>query len=192
MTEPLSNEGDQSITGKLREWNDGDPASLGLLMTSLYWELHRMAAHAFSSERSGHTLQPTALISELYLRLQASNPPEWHGRAHFFAVAATTMRRILIDHARAHGAKRRGGDATKLPLEFVNAGTECSYDQLLQIDEALTKLSLADQRAARVAELRFFGGLQETEIAEELGVSVVTVKRDWKFARAWLVLYLNP
>lgn len=181
-----------SITQHLREWNHGDQASLGLLMTSVYWELHRMASRALSSERTGHTLQPTALINELYLRLQSSNPPEWQGRTHFFATAATTIRRILIDYARAHRAKRRGGTEIKVPLDKVQAGRDCSYDELLLIDEALTKLELADARAARVAELRFFAGLQEAEIAENLGVSVVTVKRDWRFARAWLMSYVSP
>lgn len=192
MANPLSGEGEGTITQRLRDWNGGDPASLGLVMTSLYWELHRMASRALASERSGHTLQPTALINELYLRLHAANPPQWRGRAHFFAMAATTLRRILIDYARAHSAIRRGGSETKVPLETVKVGTDCSCDQLLVIDEALNQLEQADARAARVAELRFFAGLEENDIAENLGVSVATVKRDWKFARAWLASHLNP
>jgi RNA polymerase sigma-70 factor (ECF subfamily) len=150
-----------------------------------------MAAQLLRSERSGHTLQPTALIHELYLRLEASAVPEWRSRTHFFAVAATTLRRILIDHARAHRSQRRGGQEIKVPLDLVEAATVCSYDDLLMIDEALGELERADPRAARVTELRFFGGLEEKEIAAELGVAEITVKRDWKFARAWLAAHLQ-
>ena len=150
-----------------------------------------MAARLFDAERPGHTLQPTALINELYLRLDASHPPEWRSRTHFFAVAAGTLRRILIDAARAHGAQRRGGGRQQVPLDLAEAGAACSYDNLLIIDEALNQLEKADERAARVTELRFFAGLEESEIAEELGVSEITVKRDWRFARAWLATHLE-
>jgi RNA polymerase sigma factor (TIGR02999 family) len=150
-----------------------------------------MAARLFDAERSGHTLQPTALISELYLRLDASHPTEWHSRTHFFAVAASTLRRILIDAARAHGAQRRGGGQQQVSLDLAEAGAACSYDNLLIVDEALNQLEKADERAARVTELRFFAGLEESEIAEELGVSEITVKRDWRFARAWLATHLE-
>jgi len=175
----------------LRDWNAGDADGAGRVVARLYSELHRMAAQMLGSERTGHTLQPTALIHELYLRLGAGHPPEWRGRAHFFTVAANTLRRILIDHARARSAERRGGKEAKVRLELAEAGVPCSYDDLLIIDEALTHLERADPRAARVTELRFFAGLEEREIAEELGVSEVTVKRDWKFARAWLGSYLG-
>ena len=150
-----------------------------------------MAVRALSSERSEHTLQPTALINELYLRLQAGNPPDWRGRTHFFAVAAKTMRRILIDHARARRAERRGGDQVRVPLQDVDANVPCSYEDLLTINRALEKLEQADPRAARVTELWFFGGLEQKEIAEELGISLITAKRDWKFARAWLAAHLK-
>lgn len=175
----------------LRNWQRADEESEGRLLESLYTELHRMATRALTSERRGHTLQPTALVHELYLRLKGTNPPEWRDRAHFFAVAATTIRRILIDHARAHRAERRGGKEIRVPIELAEIGGPCSYDDLLIIDEALTQLEQADPRAARVTELRFFAGLQEAEIAEQLGVSEITVKRDWKFARAWLAAYLG-
>ena len=168
------------------------------MIASLYDELHRIAARMLSAERREHThacrtltLQPTALVSELYLRLNAATPPDWRGRTHFFAVAANTLRRILIDHARAHTAERRGGGELAVPLDEVNPLAPCSYDDLLIIDQALTQLETDDPRAARVTELRFFGGLQESEIAEELGVSEITVKRDWKFARAWLAAHLG-
>lgn len=179
------------ITQFLRDWREGDADSAGRVVSELYSELHRMAAHLLRSERAGHTLQPTALINEVYLRLGSEHAPEWRNRAHFFAVVATTLRRILIDHARAHRSDRRGGGEVNLSLDEVKAGSPCSYDDLLIIDEALSQLEQADPRAARVTELRFFAGLQENEIAEELSVSEITVKRDWKFARAWLAAHLQ-
>lgn len=181
----------EPLTQSLRGWSKGDAESAGRAFASLYFELHRMAARLLGAERSGHTLQPTALISELYLRLDQSQTPEWRSRAHFFAVAANTLRRILIDYARARGAARRGGERIRVPLDFAEAGATCSYDDLLILDEALTQLEAADPRAARVTELRFFAGLEEREIAQELGVSEITVKRDWKFARAWLASHLG-
>jgi RNA polymerase sigma factor (TIGR02999 family) len=187
----LNQETPLPITRLLRDWKEGDAASAGVVVAGLYSELHRMAAHLLRSERPGHTLQPTALINEVYLRLGTSRAPEWRSRTHFFAVVATTLRRILIDHARAHGAERRGSGEVNVPLDLAEAGASCSYDDLLIIDQALTLLEQADARAARVTELRFFGGLQESEIAEELSVSEITVKRDWKFARAWLGTYLK-
>jgi RNA polymerase sigma factor (TIGR02999 family) len=150
-----------------------------------------MAERMFAAERPGHTLQPTALISELYLRLDAGHPQQWRSRTHFFAVAAGTMRRILIDHARARGPERRGGGQIPQPIELAGAGTSCSYDNLLILEEALVQLEKADPRAARVTELRFFAGLEEKEIAEELGLAEITVKRDWKFARALLASHLT-
>ena len=145
-----------------------------------------MAALLLAKDRPGHTLQPTALIHELYLRLAVSQTPEWGGRTHFFAVAAATLRRVLIDHARAHLARKRGAGEAPVPLELAEAGTPCSYDNLLLIDQALEQLEKADPRAARVTELRFFGGLNFEEMAEVLKVSSITVQRDWSTARAWL------
>jgi RNA polymerase sigma factor (TIGR02999 family) len=182
---------DPNITQQLRDWKQGNSESVGQVMEGLFIELHRMAARILSREREDHTLQPTALVNELYLRLRAGAPPEWNSRTHFLAVVAGTMRRILIDHARARCAQRRGGKEPKVPMELVEIGAPCSYDELLIVDEALSKLEEADPRAARVTELRFFAGLQENEVAQELGVSEITVKRDWKFARAWLVSYLD-
>ena len=183
---------DPSITQYLRSWSDGDAESAGEVFARLYNELRRMAAQMLASERPGHTLRPTALIHELYLRLGAGESPDWQGRTHFFAVAARTLRHILIDHARARSAERRGGSEPKVPMELAgDIGAACSYDDLLIIDQALTKLEQTEERAARVTELRFFAGLNESEIARELGVSEITVKRDWKFARAWLAAHLN-
>lgn len=189
---PAGQPDDASITQFLRNWNDGDAESAGEVFARLYSELRRMAAHMLASERPGHTLQPTALIHELYLRLGAGNSPDWRGRTHFFAVAAKTLRHILVDHARARSAARRGGGVAKVPMELAGEiGAPCSYEELLLIDQALTRLEETDERAARVTELRFFGGLEESEIARELEVSEITVKRDWKFARAWLAAHLQ-
>jgi RNA polymerase sigma factor (TIGR02999 family) len=188
---PSSGEQKSPITRWLKDWKSGHPENAGAVVENLYPDLHHMAARMLSLERREHTLQPTALIHELYLRFRAGKPPNWTGRTHFFAVSATTFRRILIDHARAHRSQRRGGKENKVPLELAEAGVTCSYDDLLIVDEALSQLERADQRAARVTELRFFAGLEESEIAKELNVSEITVKRDWKFARAWLASYLR-
>jgi RNA polymerase sigma factor (TIGR02999 family) len=161
------------------------------VIAALYADLHRIAENLLRAERPGHTLQPTALINEAYLRLGSAQQAEWQSRTHFFAVAATTLRRILIDYARAHQAERRGGRDERIPLDLAEAKVDCNYEDLLTIDEALTQLEEADPRAARVTELRFFAGLQESEIAEELSISEITVKRDWKFARAWLASRLR-
>jgi len=184
-------EKDSPVTQSLHDWKPGDAERAGQVVASLYSELHRIAAQLLSSERPDHTLQPTALINELYLRLTAAHVPEWRNRKHFLAVAANTLRRILIDYARAHRTERRGGKGVKIPLDLVEVGITCSYEDLLIIDEALNELGQADFRAARVAELRFFTGLEMGEIAEELGVAEVTVSRDWKFARAWLAERLS-
>jgi RNA polymerase sigma factor (TIGR02999 family) len=179
------------ITRYLRDWKEGDGESAGRVIAGLYAELHHIAENLMMGERPGHTLQPTALINEVYLRLGSGQTPDWRNRAHFFAVVATTLRRILVDHARAHQAERRGGGEERVPLESAEAAAAWNYDDLLAVDEALTQLGHAEPRAARVTELRFFGGLQEREIAEELSVSEITVKRDWKFARAWLAARLK-
>jgi len=167
------------------------PGSFKDAVASLYTELHRMAVRLFSAERTGHTLQPTALVNELYLRLASGEELEWRSRTHFFAIAATTLRRILVDYARTHRAQCRGGGEVMIPLELAEAAAPCTYDDLLAIDMALSQLEREDPRAARVTELRFFAGLEEREIAAELGVSEITVKRDWKFARAWLATRLH-
>jgi RNA polymerase sigma factor (TIGR02999 family) len=177
------------VTRYLRDWSEGE-AGAEQVFSALYGELRIMASRLLSREGAGHTLQPTALVHELYLRLESSKPPEWNDRSHFFAVAANTLRRILIDHARQAKSERRGGEQPKISAEMIVAGVTCSYDDLLRIDEALTRLEKVDPRAARVTELRFFAGLEEQEIADQLGVAPITVKRDWKFARAWLAKHL--
>lgn len=181
------------VTTLLVAYRQGDPAAGNQLVATLYDELHRLAGHYLRQERSHHTLQPTALVHELYLRLFASEPIEWQNRAHFFAVAAKTLRRILVDHARAHRTKKRGEGQVKLSLTAANGWAEAPrQEDLLAVDEALARLAEFDPRLAQVVELRFFGGLQENEVAEVLGVAPITVKRDWKTARAWLLSQLLP
>ena len=151
-----------------------------------------MAASVLRGERPNHTLEPHALVNELFVRWLGSPPVTFVDRVHFFALAARTMRRILIDHARAHGAEKRGGARERVTLSAVDGWNPVQhYDDILALDAALSKLERADPRAARVVELRFFGGLLEEEIAEVLGVSEITVKRDWKVARAWLMHRLH-
>jgi RNA polymerase sigma factor (TIGR02999 family) len=179
------------VTRWLRDWHNPDPEQASRVVAAVYAQLRVMSSRLLNSERCGHTLQPTALVHELYLRLAAAQPPAWRDRAHFFAVAATTLRRILIDYARSRRSERRGGHERKVPLAEVEVCVTCSYDNLLAIDEALTGLEQAEPRAARVTELHLFGGLELKEIGELLDVSEITVKRDWKFARAWLATRLR-
>lgn len=143
-------------------------------------------------ERRDHTLEPNAVVNEAYLRLIGHEPVSYQDRAHFLAIAAQTMRRILIDYARARVAEKRGGTPQRVPLSVVDAqGHPTSIEELLDLETQLTALAVADPRAARVVELRFFGGLTEEDVAQALGVSVITVKRDWKAARSWLATRLQ-
>jgi RNA polymerase sigma factor (TIGR02999 family) len=175
----------QKITLLLKAWRCGDQSAGDALISIVYPELKRLASHSLRRQRRGHTLQPTALVHELFISLLASNPISWHDRGHFFVVAARQFRRILIDYARAAHAAKRGGNQARVTLDdFPKPGP--NNDDLLAIDEALTRLEQLDQRAARVVELRFFAGFREQEAADALDVSVATVKRDWEFARAWL------
>jgi RNA polymerase sigma factor (TIGR02999 family) len=186
----MSSEG-APLTELLLGWREGDRQAADRLMTVLYDELRRLAGHYMRQERSDHTLQATALVHELYLRLFASEKIEWQNRAHFFAVAAQQLRRILVNHARDRQAQKRGGKRVRLSLTEVNGLAEPSDEDLLDLEDALTKLEAIDSRAAQVVELRFFAGLQENEAAEVLNVSVPTVKRDWQFARAWLIRHMK-
>jgi RNA polymerase sigma factor (TIGR02999 family) len=176
----------QNITHLLKEWNAGDTQALDRLTPLVYEELRHQAARYLRRERPGHTLQTTALIHEAYLRLVDAKDVDWQSRAHFFAIAANLMRRVLVDHARRRDADKRAGSQIRLPLDeafgFVN---EIDVD-LLAIDEALDRLETLDSQQARVVELRFFSGLTVEETATALGVSPKTVKRDWSVARAWL------
>lgn len=178
----------REITQWLDEWAQGDEKAGDRLAELVYPKLRQIAARFLNNERAGHTLEPNALVHELWMRLMGSDPIAFHNRAHFWAVAAQTMRRILIDYARARVRDKRGGHQQQISLSAVEGWNPATRDeQLLDLDHALTQLAAADRRAARVVELRYFGGLQETEVAAALGVSLITVKRDWKVAHAWLV-----
>jgi len=185
--------GSERITLWLNQARAGDAHARDQLFTAVHEHLRRMATDVFRRERVDHTLEPNALVSELYLRLFRDEAQSFCDRAHFFAVAAQTMRRILIDHARAGVAVKRGGSKQRVSLSSVDAWTRgAGPEEFLALDVALSKLAELDARAARVVELRFFGGLQEDEVAEVLNISTITVKRDWKTARAWLSSYLRP
>jgi RNA polymerase sigma-70 factor (ECF subfamily) len=180
--EPTSAE----LSAVLSRIRQGDRAALEELVTLLYPELRRRAAHYLRRERRGHTLQPTALVNEAYLRLFHAEGLEWNDRAHFLATMAQQMRRILVDYARARNAQKGPGAQVRVELGDVASLGQTRPIDLLAVDQALTHLAAIDPRAGRVVELRFFGGLVETETAEVLGISVASVKRDWLFARAWL------
>ena len=174
------------ITQRLIAWSDGDPQALDGLMQLVYKELRRLANHYLRSERSDHTLQPTALVHEAYIRLVGQNQVRWQNRAHFFGVAAQMMRRVLVDHARANCRAKRGGAAQKLSFDEMINLYQRQDEQIVELDEALTRLREIDSRKSEVVELRYFGGMSVEETAEILGVSVNTVMRDWNMAKAWL------
>lgn len=178
---------DKPITALLRDWRNGDGRALEALTPLVYDELRRIAAGYLRRERSGHTLQSTALVHEAYVRLVDADVG-WQDRAHFFALAARTMRRILVDHAAARRAAKRGGDAVRVTLDVElvpQAEAEASTD-LLALDAALKKLEALDPRHARIVELHFFGGLTYGEMSEALGISTSTLDRDLRLAKAWL------
>ena len=174
------------VTELLVGWCDGDRESLDRLLPQVYEELHRLAVARLRRERPDHTLQPTALVHEAYLRLIDQHKADWRNRAQFFGLAAAMMRRILVNHARDRAAQKRGGAAEKVSL---SAAAEWAGEQeldLLGLDEALAQLAELDPRKAQIVDLKFFAGLNTEEIAEVLQVSASTVERDWRFARAWL------
>ena len=174
------------ITQLLARTGQGDHAAQEELLPLIYDTLHRLAANCMRAERGDHTLQPTALVHEAYIRLLGAHNHDWQNRAHFFAIASQTMRRLLVDHARAHVAGKRGGGRRRVELDERLLYAEDHPEELLALDAALDRLGAMDERQARVVELRFFGGLTAEEAAETLGISSKTVKRDWTIARAWL------
>lgn len=181
------------ITEILRQWSDGKPEALDELMPLVYAELHRRAAQYLRHERSHHTLQTTALINEAYLKLINQKDVNWQSRTHFFAIAAQSMRRILVDYAKTRNREKRGGAADNLPLEEalqVQTKEEKSVD-LIALDKALTKLAKIDEQQARVVELRYFADLSLEETAEALHISRATAARDWSVAKAWLLRELS-
>ncbi len=174
------------VTRWLRAWSGGDLAALDRLTPVVYGELRRIAGRCMQGEGAGHTLQPTALVNEAFLRLVDVAGVRWQDRAHFFAISARIMRRILVDAARARGSDKRGGGAVRLNLNESLDALPARDRRLVVLDEALESLSAFDSRKAKVVELRFFGGLSVEETAEVLKISPQSVMRDWKLARAWL------
>lgn len=180
------------LTGLLIEWREGDRAALDRLTPLVYDEIRRIAHRYVQREREGHTLQTTALVNEAYLRLAGSQNVDWQNRAHFFAVTAQVMRHILIDYARRRHYVKYGGEAQRVPFDEALAAKETFLmsqpraAELLALDEALAELAKLDPRKGRVVELRYFGGLSLAETAEVLEVSLMTVRRDWRAAKAWL------
>jgi RNA polymerase sigma-70 factor, ECF subfamily len=174
------------VTLLLREVARGDQEALARLMPLVYAELRRLAAHCMRNERGDHTLQPTALVHEAYLRLTGRRSPNWQNKAHFFAVAAQAMRRVLVDHARGHLRQKRGAGDAKVSLDDVFLFTEEKSEELLALDESLDRLATLDPRQSRVIEMRFFAGLELKEIAGVLDISEKTVKRDWQTGKLWL------
>lgn len=176
----------QQVTKLLQAWGQGQDAALDELIPIVQRELRRLARRYMFGERTGHTLQTTALVNEAYLRLVNSRRVRWQNRAHFFAVSAQLMRRILVDSARAHRSKKRGAGVSKVSLDEALVGPRERGQDLVELDDALTVLAEVDPRKSQVVELRFFGGLNVEETAEVLKVSPDTVLRDWRLAKAWL------
>lgn len=181
MTQP-----DHTVTRLLRQWSDGDQSVLDELTPLVYQELRRLAESYFRRERPDHTLQPTALVHEAWLRLVDQGQPEWNSRSHFYSFAAHLMRQILVDHARSARAQKRGGGEQSVPVSEIDVGSPAPDINLLALDEALTRLAQIDERKVRVIELRFFSGMTTEEIAEALDTSTRTVERELQLARAWL------
>ena len=182
MSEPLRHD----VTQLLIKWSNGDKAALDELMPLIQEELRRLAHHYMSRERPGHTLQTTALVNEAYLRLVNRKDVHWQNRTHFFAIAATLMRSILVDHARSHAYAKRGGGAHKTELDEAMVVSKERAAEVVALDDALKQLENLDLKQSRIVELRFFGGLTIEETAEVLHLSPATIKREWSTAKAWL------
>jgi len=182
----MSGHSPKEVTQLLHAWRGGDRAALNRLIPLIHDELHRLAHIYMLRERVGHTLQTTALLNEAYLRLVDANQIPFENRTHFFAVSANLMRRILVDFARSRGYQKRGGNIVKVEFEDGRIPAPDRGTDVVELDEALNALAEFDAREAKVVELRFFGGLNEEETAEALGVSLRTVQRDWTLAKAWL------
>ena len=181
----------QRVTDLLTRWSEGDDAALAELTPLVYEELRRLAHRQMGAERPDHTLQTTALVNEAYLRLADQTKPRWQKRAHFFAVAARAMRRILVIYARSQRSQKRGGGALKVELDEAAIVSPAESQEIIDLHEALERLAALDSRKAQVVELKYFGGLNYDEMAEVLKISRVTVRRDWEFARLWLYTELQ-
>lgn len=187
----MGEEPQHDVTQILRDWNEGDADAPERLMPLVYDEMRRLARTFLSRERNSHTLQPTALVNEAYLRLVDQTRVNWQNRAHFYGIASRMMRRVLIDHARAHATEKRGGGTIRLSIDDVQVSLEERATSFVALDEAMKRLEQMDERKCKVVEMRFFGGLSDEEIAEVLGVTTRTVLRDWKTARLWLYRELS-
>ena len=191
MEKTLPTPSSGAVTELLRAWSDGDDGALARLTPLVETELRRLARGYMGRERRGHTLQPTALVNEAFLRLTDARQVRWQDRAHFLGISARLMRRVLVDHARSRGYRKRGGAAQRVTLnDGLIAAPEPALD-VVALDRALEALAAADLRKSRVVELRFFGGLSVEETAEVLHVSPQTIKRDWRLAKLWLLRELN-
>lgn len=186
MREPARDPDDGEITRRLQAWRAGVPGAEDALLPQIYHELKVIAGKYMRRERSGHTLQPTALVNEAWVRLAGANHPDWENRRHFYCIAARLMRQVLVEYARKHLSAKRGMGAVVLPLTEAAQYSEENAAQFVALDDALEALGRMDERKTRVVELRYFGGLSMEETAAELGVSVNTVRRDLRFAEAWL------
>jgi len=181
----------QKVTDLLEQWSHGDHAALAELTPLVYEELRRLAHHHMGAQRPDHTLQTTALVNEVYLRLADQTNPRWQNRAHFFAVAARAMRQIRVSYARSQRSQERGGGALKVELDEAALVSPEQSQEIVDLHEALERLATLDSRKAQVVELKYFGGLDYDEMAEVLKVSRVTVRRDWEFAKVWLYTELH-
>ena len=181
----------RTITHLLRAWSDGDGAALDALVPTVEAELRRLARIYMSRERREHTLQPTALVNEVFLKLVDAADIRWQDRAHFFGISARLMRRVLVDHARARGYQKRGGGAQRITLDGQAIAAPDNMVDLLALDRALDGLAAVDERKCRVVEMRFFAGLSVEETAAALNVSTDTIKRDWRIAKLWLLKHLD-
>ncbi len=181
----------QRVTELLADWSHGDNGALAELTPLVYEELRRLAHHFMEGQRPEHTLQTTALVNEAYMRLADQTKPSWQNRAHFFAVAARAMRQILVNYARSNRAQKRGGGALKVELDEVAIISPEESKEIVDLHEALERLTALDSRKAQVVELKYFGGLNYDEMAEVLKISPVTVRRDWEFAKLWLYTELH-
>jgi RNA polymerase sigma-70 factor (ECF subfamily) len=175
------------VTGLLTAWGKGDQNALNELMPIVYGELHRMAQRAWSGQNQGNTLQPTALINEAYLKLAGAESASYQNRSHFFAVACTAMRQILVNHAKSRQTGKRGSGQFVLSLDDIQPAVNQEAAEVVALHEALERLQAIDERKSKVVEMRYFGGLSIEETAEALGISVITVNRDWRLARTWLI-----
>lgn len=179
------------VTQLLLAWSNGNEEALATLAPLMQQELHQLARHYLSHERAGHTLQPGDLVNEAYLRLIDSHQVQWQNRAHFFGIAANVMRRILVDHARRRNELKHGAGAVQVSLTAVEQVNTKPGTDVLALDEALSRLAELDPRKSQIVELRFFGGLSESETAEVTNVSLRTIQREWNLARAWLYQQLS-